>query len=200
MTDKPKRVGTGGPFQSGFLTFRNGVPDPAQVEELRARMGDDLVDRMLRSQELRRNPPPLTGEERAVLDAALEPVLADLRATGAIVPGVRYESWEGRGPDFVCAWITPPGSPPTGRISVGSNGVWVARSGPAGARLAELAEQVQEWEVEALAAAGLPATWPECPEHPRSHPLAPDVDDDECAVWRCPRSQRIVCAIGELGG
>jgi hypothetical protein len=199
MADKPKRAGTGGPFQSGFLTWRNGVPDPAQAEALRARLGDEAVDRLIRARELRRNPRPLTEEERAVLDAVLDPVLADLRAANAIVPGVRYESWEGRGPDFVCAWITPPGSPKAGRIS-GSSGVSVGRFGPAGGRIADLADQVQEWEVEALAAAGRPATWPECPEHPRSHPLTPDVDEAERAVWYCPRSQRLVCAIGELGG
>jgi hypothetical protein len=142
---------------------------------------------------------PLTEEDRAVLDAALEPVLADLRAAGAIVPGVRYEYWEGSGPGFVCAWITPPGSPTEGPISGGSNGVSVTRSGPAGERIAELADQVQEWEVEALASAGRPATWPECPEHPRSHPLQPWADAER-AIWRCPRTQRVVSAIGELGG
>jgi hypothetical protein len=154
VTDRPERRGNGGAFfSSGFLTFRNGVPDPAQVEALRARLGDDFVDRMLRRHELRRNPPPLTEEERAVLDAAMDPVLADLRAVGAIVPGVRYEAWEGRGPDYVCAWITPPG-PATGKLPGGSNGVSVARFCSAGKRVAELADQVQEWEVEALAAAG----------------------------------------------
>lgn len=200
MTDRRRREGSSGPFQSGMLIFRNGVADPAQVEALRARLGDDVVDRMLRARERARDPRPLTEEERAVFDAALAPVLADLRAAGAIVPGVRYESWEGRGPDVVCAWITPPGSPPAGRMSGGSNGVSVARSGSAGGRIADLADQVQEWEVEALAAAGRPATWPECPEHPRSHPLEPATESAEHAVWRCPRSRRVVCAIGELAG
>jgi hypothetical protein len=189
------REGSSGPFQSGMLIFRDGVPDPAQVEALRARLGDGVVDRMLRTHERSRLRRPLTDEERAVFDAALAPVLADLRAAGAIVPGVRYESWEGRGPDAVCAWITPPGGE-----SAGSNGVSVARSGPVGWRIAELADQVQEWEVEALAAAGRPATWPECPDHPRSHPLEPDAESAARAVWRCPRSRRAVCAIGELGG
>jgi hypothetical protein len=126
----------------------------------------------------------------------MDTVLADLRAAGAIVPEVRYEAWDER-PDQVCAFIGPAGLAPDDRWA-GSQGVWVARFGPAGQRLAALAEQVQEWEVEALAAAGRPATWPECPEHPGSHPLQSWAEDGERAVWRCPRSQRVVCGIGEL--
>ncbi|HTR93037.1 MAG TPA: hypothetical protein VMI73_14995 [Trebonia sp.] len=194
MTDQPGPGDNGGAYQSGVLVWRNGVPDPAQVEALRVRLGDEIVDRMLRASELMRNPRPLTGEERTVLDAVMDPVLADLRAVGAILPEVRYEAWEDRGPDYVCAFIAPPGQ------TLGGNGVWVARFGPAGERVAELAEQVQEWEVEALAAAGRPATWPECPEHPRSHPLEPIAESAKRAVWRCPRSHRAVAGIGELGG
>jgi hypothetical protein len=70
---------------------------------------------------------------------------------------------------------------------------------PAAEQVAALADQVQEWEVEALAAAGRPATWPQCPEHPASHPLEPAVSADGGAIWRCPRSGLAVCAIGKLG-
>jgi hypothetical protein len=76
----------------------------------------------------------------------------------------------------------------------------VALAQSAAERVAGLAEQVQEWEVEALAGAGRPATWPECPAHPASHPLEPAVSADGAATWRCPRSGLAVGAIGALGG
>jgi hypothetical protein len=64
-------------------------------------------------------------------------------------------------------------------------------------RLAGPADQLQEWEIEELAAAGRPATWPECPLHPDSHPLAPQASGDQ-AVWSCPRSGQVISAIGAL--
>jgi hypothetical protein len=76
--------------------------------------------------------------------------------------------------------------------------VWVAPAQSVAERVADLADQVQEREAEALAEAGRPAAWPECPEHPASHPLAPAVAGDGGSVWRCPRSGTPVCAIGEL--
>jgi hypothetical protein len=79
-------------------------------------------------------------------------------------------------------------------------GVWFDRAESAAEQVARLADQVQEWEVEELAAQGRPATWPQCPEHPSSHPLTPEVGPDETAVWRCPRSQRVAGRIGQLGG
>jgi hypothetical protein len=62
-----------------------------------------------------------------------------------------------------------------------------------------LAGDVQEWEIEELAAAGQPATWPECPGHPDAHPLEPFVDRGNVAVWRCPRAGRVIGEIGTLG-
>jgi len=77
-------------------------------------------------------------------------------------------------------------------------GIWIPLSSPAAERVAELAGQLQEWEVEELCAAGRPATWPECPEHPDSHPLEPVLDEAGTAVWRCPRSGQVICAIGAV--
>jgi hypothetical protein len=181
-----------GAYQSSF--FIQGSPEEAaHFAALRQRLGDEAVDRMLRSRELMRHPRPLSDEERSVLDAAMAPLLRDLRAADAIVPEVRYEAEEDCGPGYVCAVIGPAGR------TVGSLGVRVAAARPAAEQVAGLAEQVQEWEVEALADAGRPATWPECPEHPRSHPLEPAVSSGGAASWRCPRSGLAVGAIGELG-
>jgi hypothetical protein len=138
-------------------------------------------------------PRPLTDAERSVVDAALAPVLLDLRAADVIVPEVRYEAWD-RGPGYVCACIAPAGR------TVGSLGVWVELAASGSEQVAQLAEQVQEWEVEELCATGRSATWPECPEHPNTHPLEPVVTHEGAAIWRCPRSALAICAIGELGG
>ena len=197
MDDRARPGDNAGAYQS-FLSIRSGAgrggEEAAHLAELRRRLGDGLVDKMLRTRELMRDPRPLTDGERAVLDAAMEPVLRDLRAAGALVPEVRYEAWEDQGPEYVSAFIAPPGE------TLGSQGVRVTLAHSAAERVADLAEQVQEWEVEALAAAGRPATWPECPEHPASHPLEPVMSADSTAIWRCPRSELPVCAIGELGG
>ncbi len=193
MVDRPQTGDNDGAYQS-FLAIRmEPWPEAAELDELRARLGDEQLDLMLRARELALHPRPLSQPERTDFDAVMDPVLADLQTAGAIVPEVRYEAWEDH-PDYVFAFIGPPGE------TAGSQGVRVERSGRAGLRLAELAEQVQGWEVEALAEAGRPATWPECPEHPGSHPLEPCAESAERAIWRCPRSHRVVCTIGELGG
>ena len=88
---------------------------------------------------------------------------------------------------------------PAGR-TVGSRGVWVELAASRAEQVARLAEQVQEWEVEELCAAGRSATWPECPEHPNRHPLEPVVTDAGAAIWRCPRTGLAIGPIGALGG
>jgi hypothetical protein len=109
------------------------------------------------------------------------------------VPDVRHEAWADEGPDYVYAYIGPPGL-------AGGVGVQLNRAEPAAEQVARLADQVQEWEVEELCARGRPATWPRCPEHPDSHPLTPEVAPDGTAVWRCPRSARVAGVIGRLEG
>jgi hypothetical protein len=87
-----------------------------------------------------------------------------MRSSGAIVPGVVEEAHDDPGPDGVSAWIQLPDG--AGFHDVGSRGIHVQVSLPPAERLADLADQLQDWEVEELAAAGRPATWPECPQHP----------------------------------
>jgi hypothetical protein len=174
-------------FVSAF--FLAGSPEEARhLAALRERFGDEMVDRLQRSRELILHPRPLADSERGVIRAAFAPVLRDLRATGAIVPEVREEAHDDRTAEAVSAWVTS---------GDGSGmGVWVSLADSPAERVAQLAEQLQEWEVEQLCWAGRSATWPECPEHPGSHPLEPVVAGG-IAVWRCPRSQR---AAGTIGG
>ncbi|WP_030683245.1 hypothetical protein [Streptomyces sp. NRRL B-1347] len=120
------------------------------------------------------------------LAAALAVVRRDLSATCAVQPIVREEvDFDG---DPLVMLYEPDGS-----------GVGV--SVPAGVvpaeQVAELAEQVKDWAVEALAARLLPATWPECPDHPLGHPLVARVVGS-VAVWSCPRSGRVVAPVGAL--
>ncbi|AZM52689.1 hypothetical protein DMA15_08835 [Streptomyces sp. WAC 01529] len=120
--------------------------------------------------------------------AALDPVLRDLRATCAVPPLVREER------DDVIGELVVLYEPD------GSGAGLVARfGGSAAERTADLADQAQDWAVEALCAALRPAVWPECPEHPGSHPLEAGVVAG-AAVWSCPRTRRVAASIGQLGG
>ena len=148
---------------------------------------------------------------------ALDIVLHDLRAAGAVLPRVSVAAGYG------LMLHEPDGS---------GHGVRWPESGSAADRLASLADQVQEWAVEALWSAGVPAVWPHCPQHPNSHPLkatvaaaeagaaadsaAADVDGaaaagaaavaaadakvaaDIAAVWVCPKTGAVVARVGEL--
>jgi hypothetical protein len=146
-------------------------------------IGPEAAETARRSLQLARNPRALTDAERAELRADLDPVLRDMRSSGAIVPDVLEEAH-----DYCVQSPGGAGSPSSIRVQVGL---------PLPERLVGLADQLQEWEIEELAAAGRPATWPECPQHPDSHPLAPRASDDQ-AVWCCPASGQVISVIGAL--
>lgn len=131
----------------------------------------------------------LTAEEKAELRVHLEPVLRDLRSAAAILPDVLEQTSEDLD-NVISARI---GS------SDHARGIRVPLYSDSGQRLAGLADQVQEWEIESLAAARRPAVWPECPRHPNSHPLSAQVRDD-AAVWLCPKTGDLIAPIGALGG
>ena len=132
---------------------------------------------------------PLIGDESALLHAALDPVLHDVRVSGAIIPDIQEEAHEDV-EGIVSAWLA-------NRAGQGGVGIRVQSGLPLAEQVAGLAEQVQEWELEELPAAGLPATWPHCPGHPNSHPLSPEARDGQ-AIWACPRTGRRVAAVGGL--
>jgi hypothetical protein len=122
-----------------------------------------------------------------VLEQPLAEVLRDLRATGGPVPEIRNRQF---GDDYraTATLFGPDGS---------GQGVSALRHHSPAERLAWIADQVQEWAVEALWTAGKQATWPECPHHPGSHPLSPVLLNAR-AEWICPVNQQVVAAIGEL--
>ena len=123
------------------------------------------------------------------LSEALAPVLHDLGTFGAPVPDVRDNQWSDF-PGQVTAMLHD--------VDGTAQGVFAMAAESLAERMASVADQVQEWAVEALWRAGRPASWPECPEHPNSHPLEPVVQQDR-AVWVCPKTRHLVGDIGRLG-
>ncbi|MEI5099981.1 hypothetical protein RB200_17255 [Streptomyces sp. PmtG] len=122
------------------------------------------------------------------LAVALAVVRRDLVATCAVQPIVR-EVVGFDGEPFVALY----------EADGSGAGVSVPEGCGRAEQVAGLAEQVKDWAVEALAAQLLPATWPECPDHPGSHPLDAGVVRG-AAVWSCPRSRRVVAPVGGLAG
>jgi hypothetical protein len=153
-------------------------------------VGGEAAEAARRSVELRRNPQPLADAARSQLHDNLAPVLNDIRATGAIVPVIGEEEHKDLGQDMVSAWLQGPDG-------VTGMGLRINMALPTADRLVDIADQFQEWEVEELAAEGRSATWPECPEHPKSHPLSPQVRDG-AAVWSCPRNGHVEYPIGGM--
>jgi hypothetical protein len=182
---------TAAPAYQSFFFLAGSPGEAAYFAALREQHGDELADRLQRLRARGGQPRPLTGDERVRLRESLAPVLHDAEASGAILPAIQEEAYADVGDESVSvmAW----GSGGSGM------GLFIPTERLAGERVARLAEQVQEWEVEELAAAGRSATWPECPDHRKSHPLEPVVAADGWAVWRCPRAGRVICAIGALG-
>jgi hypothetical protein len=123
-----------------------------------------------------------------VLAEALAPALRDLGNSGAPVPDVRDRQWSDV-PGQVTAMLHD--------VDGTAQGVSAMAAEPLPQRIASVADQVQEWAVEALWRAGRPATWPECPGHPGSHPLAATVRENH-AVWICPKTGRVAHEIGRL--
>ncbi|MGH4027574.1 hypothetical protein ACQB60_01415 [Actinomycetota bacterium Odt1-20B] len=120
------------------------------------------------------------------LAVALEVVSRDLRATCAVQPIVHEERLNGE--DWVVLY----------EADGSGTGVSVPEFASTVEQVVVLAEQVKDWAVEALAAQLKPAVWPECPDHPDSHPLDAGVVRG-VAVWSCPRSRRAVAPVGALG-
>lgn len=118
---------------------------------------------------------------------ALEPVLRDIRASGAPVPRIGDEDWAAD-PEVASAML----------FSDDSNGAGfrVRLGGPAADRIADVADQVQDWVIDELM--GTTATnWPPCPHHPDSHPLRAAVHDG-VATWLCPSDATPFSPVGSL--
>ena len=122
------------------------------------------------------------------LERALQPVLADLRATGAPVPRIEDSDWPGDVDRAGAMLWSPDGS---------GQGVAISRSRPLAEQVAEAADRVQEWEVEELWRSA-PTNWPRCPRHPATHPMAVRLQPDG-VWWVCPHDRVAVSEVGRLG-
>ncbi|MEU5932798.1 hypothetical protein [Micromonospora sp. NPDC047187] len=123
------------------------------------------------------------------LAAAPEPILSNLGKPGGVQPDLRDEPWR-EDPQTASAFLyAPDGS---------GQGISIDLGLPTVTQVVALADQVQEWAVEALWSLGCPTNWPPCPQHPDSHPLAAVVRAGR-AVWVCPTLETEVGEIGKLG-
>ena len=124
------------------------------------------------------------------LSRALAPVLADLRSTGVTLRRIEPSDWQ----DFPTAQSAMLWSDDGSGL-----GIWTDTARSDVEQVVMVAEQVQEWAIEDLAARGRPTNWPRCDEHPVNHPLEAAVHG-RVAVWRCPRTRRPACEVGYLPG
>jgi hypothetical protein len=122
------------------------------------------------------------------LRTALNLVLRDLAATGGITLRLLDEPSD-KDPEYESLWML------SGRRD--RTGLLAPLDLPAPERLVHIADQIQEFVSEELGRLELPATWPECPEHPASHPLTPELTSSGPA-WVCPKSADTIAPIGEL--
>lgn len=131
-----------------------------------------------------------------VLAAALAPILADLAAEDVPTPRI-----SARPDDAFWPSDDEDGYARTMLYSADGSGqgVNMLRDAPFPEQVASLADQTQEWAVEELWRLSRSAVWPACPDHPGTHPCRAVVSADSVAVWSCPSSGRVVCAVGSWG-
>ena len=122
-----------------------------------------------------------------LLSAALVPVVTDLRTTGAPVPEIADDDWMAETTQASAMLRSPDGS---------ATGIRMSLVAAESDRIAEVADQVQEWAIEELWG-DADTNWPRCPQHPDSHPLSP-LSDQGLASWVCPENKFPICAIGSL--
>ena len=83
------------------------------------------------------------------------------------------------------------------RVDSDSWGLSVPAEDDLETRVAAVADQIQEWVVENKVSLDGSSTWPECPQHPRTHPMSAQVVDG-LAWWVCPRNEQPEARIGDL--
>ena len=121
------------------------------------------------------------------LERALQPALTDLLATGAPVPRIEQSDWTGDAGRPGAMLRGPDGS---------GQGVAVHRGRPPAEQVVDVADQVQEWAIEALWGSA-PTNWPRCPRHPTTHPMTARLQA-AVAWWVCPHDGVPVSEVGRL--
>ena len=121
------------------------------------------------------------------LAVALPRVLHDLEVTTGVVLRFEPYAWGLAEQLTAMAWW------PDG----GGQGIFVMANDDAETSVASLADQIQELVVENKVAIDGSSTWPECPQHPRSHPMAATVVGG-VASWTCPLNSQPETRVGSL--
>jgi hypothetical protein len=126
------------------------------------------------------------------MQAACVPALADLERSR---PGLLRLGPPPEGMTAVDPWGNDVPSLWLWETADQGTGLWLGEpeEDPSGA-LFRASEAVQEAAIEALRGA-----WPECPDHPDTHPLELHEAGDRPA-WACPVTGRSVAPVGELPG
>jgi hypothetical protein len=126
---------------------------------------------------------------------ALEPVLADLRASGQPLPAIAPEA-DPRVPALGHPLF---GGPTAMLLSPDGTSMSVTMQPGISATscIVMVADRVQEWLIEELGFRGIPTNWPRCPMHPDTHPLQPELVH-EAAMWICPKTGEPIVSIGRL--
>lgn len=124
----------------------------------------------------------------AVLREALEPILRELKRSRLHEPEIEDRDWTGESETASAMLWSPDGS---------GSGVSVLRSATPAERIADMADQVQQWAIEDQLWRVGATNWPHCPAHPNTHPLKAAAVDD-AAVWVCPQGRKNVAQIGGL--
>lgn len=123
-----------------------------------------------------------------VLRQALEPILRDLRRSGLHGPRIEDRDWTAD---------TETTSAKLWSLDGSGSGVSVLLSATPSERIADIADQVQQWAIEDQLWRAGATNWPRCPAHPNTHPLKAAAVDD-AAVWVCPQGHDVVAQIGEV--
>ena len=122
-----------------------------------------------------------------VLRESVEPVMRDLFRAQVDAPAFDDNDWIGDREYASCMMWGADGS---------GSGLSVRRAASLEERVAQAADQVQEWAIEDQLWGSAPTNWPPCPHHPATHPLQASVAGSR-AVWVCPADHSVVAPIGE---
>jgi len=123
----------------------------------------------------------------SVLRESIEPVLRDLDRAGINVPTFDDNDWVGDREYVSSMMWSADGS---------GAGLSVRRAASLEDRIAQAADQVQEWAIEDQLWGGAHTNWPRCPHHPRSRPSQASVVGAR-AMWVCPANHSEVAPIGD---
>ncbi len=121
-----------------------------------------------------------------MLTESLDPVLRDLAHAALAAPRFDDDDWVGDRDYVSCMMWSADGS---------GSGLSVRRAVEPAERVANAADQVQEWVIEDQLWNSGRTNWPPCPNHPDNHPLQATVVESH-AMWTCPTDRSVARPIG----